>query len=203
MLSLLSACVDVLSSEGHLNAMSAMEISQMVVQAMWGRDSPPKQIPHFEGTVIDSCNKAGIKDVFEFMEAMDPNENPNYGKLVQSMGLSNNQLGDAARFTNERYPNVELNFELEDSDNIASNTPALVNVSIEREFEDDEEPVLAVHAPFYPAEKTENWWPVVGEESSKNLLAIKRVTIGRSLKTKLEIVLPTPGKHGTHAVFDE
>ena len=36
---------------------------------------------------------------------------------------------------------------------------------------------------------------MIGEESTKNLLAIKRVTIGKSLKTRLEIVLPTPGKH--------
>ena len=194
-LNLLSACVDVLSSEGHLNAMSAMEISQMAVQALWDRDSPLKQIPHFEDSVLDACNKAGIKDVFEFMEAMDPSENPNYDKLVKSMGLSNQQLADAARFTNERYPNVELNFELEDPENVASGTPSYVTVSVEREVEEDEEPNLAVHAPFYPAEKTENWWLVIGEESTKNLLAIKRVTIGKALKTRLEIVLPTPGKH--------
>lgn len=194
-LNLLSACVDVLSSEGHLNAMSAMEMSQMAVQAMWDRDSPLKQIPHFEPEVIEACNKNGVNDVFEFMEAMDPDENPNYGKLVKAMGLSNQQLADAAKFTNERYPNVELNFELEDAENIASNTPATLNVSIEREVEEDEEPNLTVHAPFYPAEKTENWWLVVGEESTKTLLAIKRVTIARALKTKLEIVLPTAGKH--------
>ena len=96
---------------------------------------------------------------------------------------------------NERYPSVELNFEVEDPDNIASGTPSYVSVSIEREVEEDEEPNLVVHAPFYPIEKTENWWLVIGEESTKNLLAIKRVTISKSLKTRLEIVLPTPGKH--------
>ena len=194
-LNLLSACVDVLSSEGHLNAMNAMEISQMVVQAMWDRDSPLKQIPHFDDSVVEVCKKAGIKDIIEFMDSMDPNESADYNKLVQSMGLSNKQLGDAARFTNERYPNVELEFELEDPENVASGTPSYVTVSIERQIEEDEEPNLMVHAPFYPAEKTENWWLVIGEESTKNLLAIKRVTIGRSVKTRLEIVLPTPGKH--------
>ena len=194
-LNLLSACVDVLSSEGHLNAMNAMEISQMVVQAMWDRDSPLKQIPHFDDSVVEVCKKAGIEDIIEFMDSMDPNESADYNKLVQSMGLSNKQLGDAARFTNERYPNVELEFELEDPENVASGTPSYVTVSIERQIEEDEEPNLMVHAPFYPAEKTENWWLVIGEESTKNLLAIKRVTIGRSVKTRLEIVLPTPGKH--------
>ena len=58
-LNLLSGCVDVLSSDGHLNAMSAMEMSQMVVQAMWDRDSPLKQIPHFSPEVIEAVNKAG------------------------------------------------------------------------------------------------------------------------------------------------
>ncbi|RMY74401.1 hypothetical protein D0863_03266 [Hortaea werneckii] len=194
-LNLLSASVDVLSSEGHLNAMSAMEISQMVVQAMWDRDSPLKQIPHFEDNVVEVCNKAGINDVFEFMEAMDPSENQDYDKLVKAMSLNNKQLADAAGFTNERYPNVDLSFEVEDPENVTSGDSTYVTVTVERQLEEDEEPNLAVHAPFYPAEKTENWWLVIGEESTKSLLAIKRVTIARALKTKLEMVVPTPGKH--------
>jgi len=194
-LTLLSACVDVLSSEAHLNAISAMEMSQMVVQAMWDRDSPLKQIPHFEPSVIEACNASGIKDIFEFMDAMDPSENKNYNKLIQSMGLNNTQLADAARFTNEKYPNIELNFELENADNVVAGEQSFINVSIEREVEEDEEVDTTVHAPFYPSAKTESWWLVVGEESSKNLMGIKRVTIGKELKTRVDFTVPTAGKH--------
>lgn len=194
-LSLLSACVDVLSSEGHLNAMSAMEMSQMVVQAMWDRDSPLKQIPHFDDAVIKAANESGINDIFEFMDAMDPSENPDYEKLVKRLGMNNKQLADAANFTNNYYPNVDLSFEAEDPDDVVAGSPAYLNVTIERQLEEDEEPNTVVHAPFYPAEKSENWWLVVGDEKSKNLLAIKRITIGRTLTTKLEYVVPTPGQH--------
>lgn len=50
-LNLLSACVDVMSSNAWLNALGAMDLSQMCVQAMWETDSPLKQIPHFETDV--------------------------------------------------------------------------------------------------------------------------------------------------------
>lgn len=194
-LNLLSACVDVLSSEGHLNAMNAMEMSQMVVQAMWDRDSPLKQIPHFTPEVIKVANEYNIKDIFEFMEAMDPSENKDYATLVKRLGLDNKQLAQAAAFTNDKYPNIDLDFQVEDPDNITAGEPAYLKIKIEREVEGDEEPDTTVHAPFYPGKKMENWWLVVGEESTKSLLAIKRVTIGRKLEMRLEYVVPTPGEH--------
>jgi pre-mRNA-splicing helicase BRR2 len=194
-LNLLSACVDVLSSEGHLNAMNAMEMSQMVVQAMWDRDSPLKQIPHFGPEAIKVANEYNINDIFEFMEAMDPSENKDYGTLVKRLGLDNKQLAQAAAFTNEKYPNIELDFQVEDPENITSGEPAYLKIKIEREVEEDEEPDTTVHAPFYPGKKMENWWLVVGDEKTKNLLAIKRVTIGRKLDLRLEYIVPTPGEH--------
>ncbi|KAI0125930.1 Sec63 Brl domain-containing protein [Xylariales sp. AK1849] len=195
-LSLLSATVDVLSSEGHLNTMNAMEMSQMVVQAMWDRDSPLKQIPHFTPEVVKVASEFGIKDVFDFMEAMNPEENSDYGALIKRLGLSQTQLAQAANFTNSKYPDMTLNFELLDKDDIRAGEPAYMNVLIEREVdEEDGEVDTTVHAPFYPARKMENWWLVVGEDSSRTLLAIKRVTIGRQLKVKLEYTVPTPGKH--------
>ncbi|PSR82178.1 Sec63 Brl domain-domain-containing protein [Coniella lustricola] len=194
-ISLLSATVDILSSDGHLNAMNAMEMSQMVVQAMWDRDSPLKQIPHFTPEVVKAANGFGVKDIFDFMEAMNPDENPQYGDLIKAMSLSQKQLAEAANFTNNKYPDVSLEFQVEDPENLHAGEPAYLNIQIEREIEEDDEVDLVVHAPFYPTRKMENWWLVVGEESSKTLLAIKRVTVGRQLKVKLEFIVPTPGKH--------
>lgn len=50
-LNLLSACVDVMSSNGWLSALGAMDLAQMCVQAVWDRDSPLRQVPHFEQDV--------------------------------------------------------------------------------------------------------------------------------------------------------
>ncbi|KAH8837569.1 hypothetical protein MCOR27_001688 [Pyricularia oryzae] len=200
-LSLLSATVDILSSEGHLNAMNAMEMSQMVVQAMWDRDSPLKQIPHFSPEVVKVANEFGIKDVFDFMEAMNPEENPQYETLVKRMNLSQQQLAQAANFTNSKYPDISMEFEVEDEDDLHAGEPSFLSIKIEREVDEDEDdekekPVdTTVHAPFFPVRKAENWWLVVGSEASKTLLAIKRVTIGRSLNVKLEFTVPEPGKH--------
>ncbi|KAI9679963.1 MAG: DEIH-box ATPase [Caeruleum heppii] len=208
-LGLLSACVDVLSSEGHLNAMGGMEMSQMVVQAMWDRDSPLKQIPYFDDNTVKVANKFSIKDIFSFMDAMDPNENPQYPELISALGLAKPQLAAAAQFTNDKYPNVELDFEVLDQENITAGEPAYLNITLTRDTDDDDdkdageksttatEINTTVHAPFFPASssKTENWWLVIGEESTKSLLAIKRITLAKKrMNVKLEFVVEQAGK---------
>ena len=46
--------MDVLSSNGWLSpAIAAMELAQMVTQAMWSKDSYLKQLPHFSKDLID------------------------------------------------------------------------------------------------------------------------------------------------------
>ena len=54
---LIQACVDVLSSKGFLSpGLAAMELAQMVTQAMWKKDSYLKQLPHFSTDVIKRCS---------------------------------------------------------------------------------------------------------------------------------------------------
>ncbi|KAF2421033.1 pre-mRNA splicing helicase [Tothia fuscella] len=193
-LNLLSACVDVLSSEGHLNAINAMEMAQMVVQSMWDRDSPLMQIPHFDDRTVHAAKENGVEDIYSFMEAMDPSENSNYDSLIKSLNLTNRQLADAADFTNNRYPNLDLNFQVLDPESITTNSQSYVQVSIERQLEEDEEVNTEVHAPFFPLEKTENWWLVIGDEKKGALYGIKRITIGRSWSGKVDFVVQNLGR---------
>ena len=48
--------------------------------------------------------------------------------------------------------------------------------------------------PYFPLKKMANWWLVVGEPSTKQLLSIKRVTVNKNLAVKLEFTLPK-GSH--------
>lgn len=129
------------------------------------------------------------------MEAMNPDENKDYTALVKGLGFSNAQLSQVANFTNNKYPDIELKHEVEDEDEIRSNEPTFIKVTIQQNIEEDDEFDPTVHAPFYTGKKIENWWLVVGEESTKSLLSIKRVTIMRELEVKLDFTVPTAGKH--------
>lgn len=130
------------------------------------------------------------------MEAMNPDENSDYNKLVKRLGLSQTQLAQAANFTNDKYPDLELEHEVLDEEEVRAGEPSYLSIKISRNLEEEEGDYdSSVHAPFFPAKKMENWWLVIGDEKTKSLLAIKRVTIGRELATKLEYTVPAAGEH--------
>lgn len=136
---LIQACVDVLSSNGWLSpAVAAMELAQMVTQAMWGKDSYLKQLPHFNAEIIKRCTEKKIDTVFEIMELEDDDR-------IKLLKLTDEQMADVARFCN-RYPNIEMSFEVVDKDKI--NSGQTVNVAVQLERED--EVTGPVIAPFYP-----------------------------------------------------
>jgi pre-mRNA-splicing helicase BRR2 len=108
---LIQACVDVLSSNGWLGpAMAAMELAQMVTQAVWNKDSYLKQLPHFTPELIKRCNEKGVESVFDIMDLDDDERN-------SLLHLDEAKMADVARFCN-RYPNIELTYEVLDKDSI-------------------------------------------------------------------------------------
>lgn len=186
-LNLLAACVDCMSSNGHLNAIGAMELSQMCVQAVWDSDSPLRQLPGFTPELIKKCQAAGVESVYDLLELEDTDRD----KLLQ---MDNRSLKALANFANH-IPAIEVTYEIEDKDDLSAGEPIVVNVQLEREVEEDEEVDITVVAPFFPQKNlTEQYYLVVGERSTKQLHAVKKVTVQRRLSTKLEMTLPK-GQH--------
>lgn len=177
---LIQACVDVLSTNGWLSpALAAMELAQMCTQALWNKDSFLKQLPHFNTALIDKCKEKKVETIFDLMDMEDDDRNE---LLAQ---LSKAKLGDVAKFCN-RYPNIELSYDVENKNAIGCGEQVNVNVSLERE----DEVVGSVMAPLFPQKRDENWWCVIGDTKSNTLLSIKRLTLNQKAKLKLEFTAP-------------
>ena len=193
-LTLLNACVDVMSSGAFLNAIVAMELSHMCVQAVWDRDSPLRQVPHFTQATIERCQARGIDDVYALADALPDMSQAERDDLLQ---LNKRQLADVASLTNE-FPYVEIHFDILDKQALDSATPIVLQATLERDVDEDEEDDEVADptaiAPFYPSPKMTAWWLVVGDPGTRNLLSIKRVVIAKTLQVRMEFMLP-PGTH--------
>ena len=157
----------------------------MCVQAMWDRDSVLMQLPHVSREVAKRCAEAEVESIFDLMDLEDDERNA-------LLGMSASQLADVARVCN-RYPNIDVSYEVEDEDEVASGDTVTVVVSLEREGEEARVP--KVHAPHFPKEKEEGWWLVVGDVEANSLVCIKRITLQLKAKVKLDFVAPEPGEY--------
>lgn len=181
---LLQGLVDVISSCGWLTpALSAMELSQMIVQATTSTSSPLMQLPHFSPAMVDKAKKMKVEDIFDVMSMEDAPRD----KLLD--GLSQSQMTDVARACN-RFPAISLEYKVQNSDSLTAGGSAKIVVKLTREaMEEEGATVGPVYAMYYPKEKEESWWLVIGGPKSA-LVAIKRITISKaSANVKLEVEL--------------
>ena len=191
---LLSACVDILSTEGFVNAVNAIEMSQMCIQALWDSDSPLKQLPFFDDEMIARCIEAGVEDIAQIAELEDNVRD----SILQ---LSAAQLNQVALFCN-RYPDVEVEAEVLEPGNLVANESAIIKVSLRREAEEDEVVDQIVVASHYPVEHRQHWWIIIAD--AKSLLGIKKVTLQHSLVANVEFMPNAPGKHSiTVSLFSD
>ncbi|SPO28171.1 probable ATP dependent RNA helicase [Ustilago trichophora] len=192
-LTLLSACVDVMSSNAYLNAIVAMEMTQMVVQACWDKDSILRQVPFFTADHVERCRRRGVEDVFGLGDLLADLGEEDRDELLQ---MDKKQLATVAEFVNS-FPYVELSYTIQTPlDEINSSDGITIRVHLEKDDEDDQEGEggEVVKSLFYPKKKLVQWWIVIGDPGTRNLLAIKKVTIRKTLDLDLEINLPQ-GRH--------
>ncbi|KAL3923274.1 MAG: hypothetical protein SGILL_001748 [Bacillariaceae sp.] len=190
---LVQAIVDVISSNGWLKpALAAMELSQMLIQGLWNKDNPLKQIPHFTDEIVKRCvdyqGEEPIESVFDILTLEDDVRN-------QLLQLPDDKMADVAVFCNN-YPNIEVSYQVEDEDDVTTGDPVQIAVQLEREIDEEEmtqEELAAlgtVSAPLYPYDKKEGWWIVLSDTSTNTLHALKRVNLVRKQKAVLEFLAP-------------
>ncbi|KAL3148608.1 hypothetical protein ABBQ38_014036 [Trebouxia sp. C0009 RCD-2024] len=186
---LLQAAVDVITSSSWLNpAITAMELSQMVVQAMWQTDSVLLQLPHFTRDLAKKCTQANITTIIASQEEGSSLADMEENQRRELLQMSDPQLADVARVCN-RYPDIEVNFDVTGGETVTAGEPVHINVFMDRTLPEGQE-LTPVHCPRYPGRKEENWWLLVGRPADNSCLVIKRVPLKQRQTTKLQFTAP-------------
>lgn len=193
-ITLIHALIDVIASQGYLKSvLSAMELSQLLIQGLNENDSLFLQIPHFTKEFITNHlsgrnNKYSIETIFDITDLEDEQRSD----LFQS--FNKRQLLEIASFCNA-YPYLEVSYQLscaieQDGNDagdeeekatrgeVTAGDAVTVMVQILRDVdEEDMTKIGLVSSKYYPNEKYENWWVMVGDVKGNNLYAIKKLTI--------------------------
>jgi pre-mRNA-splicing helicase BRR2 len=147
--------------------------------------------------MVERCDAAeeDIESVFDVMSLEDDRRD----ELLQ---LPENKMAAVAQFCNQ-YPNIELQCDVQDADNLQAGKTVNVLIQLEREEDEDEAPPAqyTAHAPRYPKTKNEGWWLVIGDPKTNNLLSIKRLTMKSKHKAKLNFMAPEEPGDYTYTLF--
>ncbi|EFC50388.1 U5 snRNP-specific spliceosomal protein [Naegleria gruberi] len=183
---LLRAMVDVIGNEGFLTpALAAMEMSQMITQALWDKDPFLMQLPHFTKEICSRCEQGGIITIFDLINMEDDERN-------QLLGFGEQQMIDVAKALN-RYPNIELAHEIVTAnEDITTNSTITLAIRFDADDVGDE----PIYAPYFPEDKLEEWWIVIGDHFNNEIKSIKRLPIKQSSETMVKFLAPSkPGKY--------
>lgn len=165
---LVCALVDVISSNGWLEpALQTMQLSQRLVQALSESDSPLKQLPHVNAQCIKEASELSVGDLFDLMGMEDDDRT----KLLRNFTPA--QASDIASVCNAVQV-LDVQCSLSTTQATPQETVQLT-LNIEREGE-----LGPVHSPFFPLERFEQWWVVIGEGSTNRLLGIKRLSLPKT-----------------------
>ncbi|KAL3076890.1 hypothetical protein niasHT_039670 [Heterodera trifolii] len=206
---LVQACVDVLSSNGWLSpAIHAMELSQMLTQAMYSNESYMKQLPHCTPELLERCKEKKVESIFELLELNDEDRD----ELLQ---MNQAQLADIAVFCNN-YPSIEVRHEIT-TQKPTVGQPVEIRIDLEREndFNGFAPPVIAPffprypypagRVPFYghhysPENLEEGWYLVIGDPNTNQLLSIKRLAVNVKAQHMLDFV-PTQSSKSNFKLY--
>ncbi|CAG9313946.1 unnamed protein product [Blepharisma stoltei] len=177
---LIHSIVDIAGSNGWLlPSIYAMMVCQMITQALWDKDSPLLQLPHFDAETVDRCRNFEVEDIADFTNMEDDQRN--------QLGFTQKQLEEIAGVCND-FPDIDISYEA--PGDVMTGEEVEVEIQLERSKGGE-----SVYAPYFPGEREEYWWVVIGEPKANRLFAIKKVKIQGNVNVKMNFVAPEPGNH--------
>jgi len=171
---LIDAMISVCKHQDNLStAANCIEFGQYMTQAIWVKDSPLLQIPHFTPEEIKHCEKgkSPIKSVIAYKELSDDEKKG-------MVNFTEAQKKDVLQFLNI-FPDITVEAKVfvddDEDDNVYEGDLCTIQVIITRNQLAAGEKAGLVHAPFFPYPKQEAFWIILGQQKEGKIISIDKV----------------------------
>lgn len=173
---IIQAMIDICANSGWLSAsVNCMHLMQMVMQGLWfDKDSSLWMLPCMNEDLLQSLRKGGISTVQQLLDLP--------GAPLQAM------IGNfpASRFYQDlqNFPCIRMKLRVEKKDIDGRKS---LSLKIKLEKTNRKQNRSRAFTPRFPKLKDEAWWLVLGNTSTSELFALKRVSFTDHLVTHMEL----------------
>lgn len=173
---IIQAMIDICANSGWLSAsVNCMHLMQMVMQGLWfDKDSSLWMLPCMNEDLLQSLRKGGISTVQQLLDLP--------GAPLQAM------IGNfpASRFYQDlqNFPCIRMKLRVEKKDIDGRKS---LSLKIKLEKTNRKQNRSRAFTPRFPKLKDEAWWLVLGNTSTSELYALKRVSFTDHLVTHMEL----------------
>ncbi|THG01808.1 hypothetical protein TEA_006154 [Camellia sinensis var. sinensis] len=173
---IIQAMIDICANSGWLSStITCMHLLQMVMQGLWfDKDSSLWMLPSMTDDLVGILRRKGISNVQQLLDLPK-------STLPACIGNST-----ASRFYQdlEQFPRVQVRLKLQKRNPDAGKA---FNLNITLEKTNSWRKQSRAFTPRFPKLKDEAWWLVLGNTSTSELYALKRVSFSNRLVTHMEL----------------
>eukprot|EP00522_Entomoneis_paludosa_P013725 CAMPEP_0172443100 /NCGR_PEP_ID=MMETSP1065-20121228/3404_1 /TAXON_ID=265537 /ORGANISM="Amphiprora paludosa, Strain CCMP125" /LENGTH=641 /DNA_ID=CAMNT_0013193201 /DNA_START=200 /DNA_END=2125 /DNA_ORIENTATION=+ len=193
--SLIDAMISVCKNlDAAQTAINCIEFGQYVTQAMWVKDSPLLQLPHYGPEEIKQCEK-GKNKTSTMQEYMEQEESERKGMA----DLSESQKKDVASYL-KIYPDITVEAKVfvddDEDDKVYEGDICTVQVNITRNNWESDAGDGLVHSPLFPFPKREAWWVILAQIKEGKIMSIEKVSAkGKVVTHEIKMMAPPKGRY--------
>ncbi|KAK3015087.1 hypothetical protein RJ639_006649 [Escallonia herrerae] len=172
----IQAMIDICANSGWLSStISCMHLLQMVMQGLWiDRDSPLWMLPSMTDELHTILVKNRISNVQQLLDL----------PKVTLQSVTGSSIASRLYQDLQHFPRVQVRLKIQRRDPYRDTLPSL-NIRLEKT--NTHRKTMRAFVPRFPKVKDEAWWLVLGNTSTSELHALKRVSFSNHLVTHMEL----------------
>ncbi|KAH7652348.1 DNA helicase protein [Dioscorea alata] len=173
---IIQAMIDISANSGWLlSSLTCMHLLQMVMQGLWyEKDSSLWMLPSMNDDHLSCLNKLGILTLRDLLVLPD--------MKLQSL-LRQSSASELYKDL-QHFPRVQVKLRIQKSDNEDSKAPVL-NIKLQKT--NFRRSTSRAFTPRFPKVKDEAWWLVLGNFTTSELYALKRISFSDQITTRMEL----------------